>query len=69
MVLPEMQGDEVAAIASKKYKLPTLCMSAFDVTAAPRSATPEAALPFIAKPFTGDRLLSRVREVLNESTQ
>jgi PAS domain S-box-containing protein len=67
MVLPEMQGDAVALQASEKFKLPTLCMSAFDLINDTKSPKPPATFPFIAKPFTGDRLLSRVREVLERS--
>jgi PAS domain S-box-containing protein len=63
LVLPDMRGDQVARQAQEKFGLRSLCMSAFDVANAIHAPKLEN-LPFIAKPFSGDRLLMRLREVL-----
>jgi PAS domain S-box-containing protein len=65
LVLPEMQGDKVAETVRKEFGLRALCMSAFDVANAVHASKVEN-LPFIAKPFSGDRLLARLREVLED---
>lgn len=66
LVLPEMQGDQVAEQVMAQSGLRSLCMSAFDVAAQRVDKAKLENLPFIAKPFSGDRLLTRLREVLEE---
>ena len=66
LVLPEMSGDKVAAQAQAQHGLRVLCMSAFEVAAHNVHASKLSNRHFIAKPFSGDRLLARLREVLEE---
>ncbi len=62
--LPTMQGDELARVLLREHEMKVLCMSAYvpkEESDGPRT------FPFLAKPFTGNHLLARVRETLDEA--
>ncbi len=62
--LPSMQGDELAGLLLREHGMKVLCMSAY----VPKEESDgRRAFPFLAKPFTGNRLLARVRETLDEA--
>jgi PAS domain S-box-containing protein len=70
MVMPAMGGPELAkALTALHPHAPTLYGSGYSDEALVDGFGQDAQVPFLAKPFTADRLLSRVREVLDAKAE
>jgi PAS domain S-box-containing protein len=70
MVMPAMGGPELArALTALHPHAPTLYGSGYSDEALVEGFGHDAQVPYLAKPFTADRLLSRVREVLDAKAE
>ena len=69
VVMPGMSGVELAGhLAATHPGLPVIYASGYSEEALLLDAVGEDQVPYLPKPFTGEALLTRVREVLDRRT-
>ena len=66
--MPDMNGRELARLLHQDYPaLPTLFVSGYTANVIAHHGVLDAGIEFLEKPFTGNRLLARIREVLDKA--
>lgn len=69
VVMPGMDGRELGRrLAQSRPTLPVLYISAYDVNDIFRRGSPSSSAPFLQKPFPHDILLSRVDQLLKQTS-
>jgi two-component system, cell cycle sensor histidine kinase and response regulator CckA len=69
VVMPGMDGRELGRrLAQSRPTLPVLYISAYDVNDIFRRGSPSSSAPFLQKPFPHDTLLSRVEQLLKQTS-
>jgi YesN/AraC family two-component response regulator len=69
VVMPKMSGPELAKVlAAGRPTMRVLCMSGYTDDAVVRHGALEVGIAFIQKPFTAETLGTRVRQVLDSSS-
>lgn len=69
VVMPGMDGRELGRrLGQSRPTLPVLYISAYDVNDIFRRGSPNSSAPFLQKPFPHETLLTRVEQLLKQTT-